>query len=52
MNLVTRLGNNCCCIGCCNKGKRYPELSEKRSHVEVLKWHKFTTDLVKHPPYF
>ena len=41
-----------CCVGYCNKGKWYPKLLEKQSHVEVLKWHKFTTDPVKHPLYF
>ena len=39
--------NSRCCVGYCNNVKRYPELSEKRSHVEVLNWHKFTTDPVK-----
>ena len=40
--------NDRCCVGSCNNDKRYPNSLQKRSHVDVLHWHRFTSDPVKH----
>ena len=36
-----------CCIGICNNDRRYPEKSERKSDVQILKWHRFQKDKVK-----
>ena len=39
--------NDRCCVGSCNNDKRYPNSLQKRSHVDVLRWCRFTSDPVK-----
>ena len=35
------------CVGICNNDGRYPDKRERKSHVQVLKWHRFLKDKVK-----
>ena len=39
--------NDRCCVGSCNNDKRYPDKIVKRSHVEILRLHRFTEDPAK-----
>ena len=36
-----------CCVGICNNDRSYPEKLEIKSHVQILKWHRFPKDKAK-----
>ena len=36
-----------CCVGIYNNDRRYPHKLEIKSHVQILKWHKFPKDKTK-----
>ena len=36
--------HTCCAIGYCDNDKRYPDLQVKRSHVQILCFHKWPKD--------
>ena len=37
-----------CCVGICNNDRSYPGKLEIKSHVQILKWHRFPKDKAKH----
>ena len=36
-----------CCVGICNNDRSYPDKLEIKSHVQILKWHRFPKDKAK-----
>ena len=36
-----------CCVGGCNKDRRYPHNVTKRGYVGIMKWHRFKSDPAK-----
>ena len=36
-----------CCVGICNTDRRYADKLEIKSHVQILKWHRFPKDKAK-----
>ena len=36
------------CVGICNNDRCYADKLEIKSHVKILKWHRFPEDKVKH----
>ena len=36
-----------CCVGICNNDRSYPDKREIKSHVQILKWHRFPKDKAK-----
>ena len=38
---------NRCCVGICNNARSYPDKLEIKSHVQILKWHRFPKDKAK-----
>ena len=36
-----------CCVGICNNDRSHPDKREIKSHVQILKWHRFPKDKTK-----